>query len=360
MTESREHSWNFYLTTHEVWEAMYRDCEEAKISIELEQYIFGNDSLGRKFMELFIRKAKEGIKIFIICDKFGSMKLFRSPLVRRLRLNGGKFYFYHPISAWNILTPWWWFPRTHTKALLVDSSIAYVGSACMEECMNNWRDTQVRITGPVVGYVRKAFDKLEYALIHRKKTAFTEASPKDDTFRYVINQPKLLRHRMYHELKDSIQNAEHYIYIAVPYFIPNNRFFKLLRHARVRGVEVTLLITRHSDVPLADWIFLSYSKRLLNAGVDVLRYCKETLHCKTAVIDDKWATVGSTNFDVLSFFHNREANIITTDAKAVSEIKQQFLDDLKYGKKLTEDDWYKLPLHKRIASYLARSLKVFF
>lgn len=358
--ESQEHSWSFYLTTHEIWEAMYYDCEMAQTSIELEQYIFGNDALGRKFMELFIRKAAEGVKIFIICDKFGSMKLFGSPLIRKLRRSGGKFYFYHPISAWNILTPWWWFPRTHTKVLLVDSSIAYVGSACIAGFMVNWRDTQIRITGPVIFYIRKAFDKLEYALLHHKKTAFTETSPKGGPFRYVINQPKLLRHMMYHELKEAILGAEQYIYISAPYFIPHNRFFKILQYARERGVEVTLLITRHSDVPLADWIFLSYSKRLLDDGVNIFRYGKNTLHCKTAVIDDKWATVGSTNFDVISFFHNREANIITTEAEAVAEIKQQFMDDMKYSRKLTEDDWYKLPLHKRIASYLARMLKVFF
>ena len=339
---------------------MYYDCEMAQSSIELEQYIFGNDALGRKFMELFIRKAAEGVKVIVICDKFGSMKLFRSSLVRRLRRSGGCFYFYHPISSWNILTPWWWFPRTHIKTLLVDSSIAYVGSTCMAACMAQWRDTQIRITGPVVTYIRKAFDKVEHGLLHHKKTAFTEASPKGDSFRYVINQPRLLKHMMYDELTEAILCAENYIYISAPYFIPHTRFFDLLKFARERGFEVALLITRHSDVPLADWIFLSYSKRLLDAGVSVFRYGKNTLHCKTAVIDDKWATVGSTNFDVISFFHNREANIITTEVEAVAELKQQFLDDLKYSRKLSEADWYKLPLRKKIAGYLARILKVFF
>src|ERR1700735_1178897 len=92
---SDEYSWQFYLTPPDAWEAMYEDCLLAKTSIELEQYIMENDAVGRRFMELFIDKALQGLRVFIICDKFGSATWDSSPLVEKLREAGGQFYFYN-------------------------------------------------------------------------------------------------------------------------------------------------------------------------------------------------------------------------------------------------------------------------
>jgi cardiolipin synthase A/B len=358
--ETHLHSWQFHLEAQHIWEAMYRDCEQAVISIEMEQYIFGNDALGHLFMELFIRKAAQGVKVFIICDKFGSVKFFGSSLIRKLRRNGGRFFFYNPITRWNIVTPWRWFPRTHVKALLVDSAIAYAGSACMAAHMAHWRDTQIRFTGPAVTYVRQAFDQLERGLLHHKNPILAKAPPKEEPFRYVINQPTLKNCRIYNELAEAISKTEHYIYIAAAFFVPHLHFFDLLKEASRRGVDIRLLVPEKSDVPLADWICLSYGKRLFDAGVRLYHYQAGNLHCKTAIIDDRWATVGSANFDVLSFFHNREANLIITDTAAVAEVKRQFLDDLAHSREITPEIWDALPLRKKLTGYLARALKVFF
>lgn len=360
MEGASQHMWQFYLTTHDAWEAMYRDCEQAVTSIELEQYILGNDALGCRFMELFIKKAAEGVKVFVVCDKFGSMKLFGSPLIRTLRRNGGRFHFYNSISRWNLLTPWWWFPRTHVKTLLVDSSVAYVGSVCMAQHMERWRDTHLRITGPAVAHIRRAFDDIERSILHHKKPALTPTSPKHDGFRYVLNQPRRARFDIYRELAEAIGHAQRYIYIAAGFFVPHNHFFDLLKQASERGVEILLLVPEHSDVALADWICLSYGGRLLDSGVRVFRYQPQNLHCKTAVIDDAWATIGSANFDVISFFHNREANVMITEPTVVGELKQQFLHDLAHAKELTPNDWHKLPLWKKASGYVARAFKVFF
>lgn len=360
MEKAHQRSWQFYLEAQDIWEAMYRDCEQAVTSIELEQYILGNDALGCRFMELFIKKAAQGVKVFVICDKFGSMRLFGSPLIRKLRRNGGCFHFYNSITRWNILTPWWWFPRTHIKTLLVDSSIAYVGSACMAQRMARWRDTHLRITGSAVSHIRQAFDDIEHSILRHKKPALTPVPPQHDGFRYVLNQPRLARCDVYRELADAISHAQHYIYIAAGFFVPHNRFFDLLKQASARGVEIILLVPERSDVALADWICLSYGGRLLDSGVRAFRYQPQNLHCKTAVIDDIWATVGSANFDVISFFHNREANLMITNHHTIYELKQQFLLDLAHSRELTSGDWNRLPLWKKAVGYAARTLKIFF
>lgn len=359
-TNTELHEWQFYLNSQDIWDAMYRDCEQARKSIELEQYIFGKDEIGRRFMELFIKKASEGVKVFIICDKFGSMEMFGSSLVRRLRRNGGHFRFFNPISRWHIFVPWMWFPRTHVKALLVDSTVAYVGSACMASYMKGWRDTQIRITGPIVDYIDHSFASMEYSMINHVRPDPIDTPPKEDAFRYVVNQPRLSRFRIYSELMEAISDARDYIYISAAYFVPHNRFFNVLKTASSRGVRIVLLVPEKSDVALADWICLSYANRLWDAGVQIFLYQKSNLHCKTAVIDDNWCTIGSANFDVISFFHNREANMVITDKAVVAELKQHFMNDLLDSKEWTRKDWQHLSVWKKIAGYCARMLKVFF
>src|SRR5262245_18635819 len=109
--------WHFYLSPAEAWEAMYADCAQARESIEFEQYILENDEVGRRFMEIFLAKAKENVRIFILCDLFGSIAMTWSPLVKKLRAAGADFHFYHRLRIWELLMPWRWFPRTHTKTL---------------------------------------------------------------------------------------------------------------------------------------------------------------------------------------------------------------------------------------------------
>jgi cardiolipin synthase len=352
-------SWQFFLEPQKTWDAMYQDCSQAKKSIEFEQYILENDAVGRRFMELFTQKAKEGLKIFVICDRFGSSLLYRSKWVRKLRRHGGRLYFYNPLSKWMILTPWRWFPRTHTKTLLIDSAIAYTGGVCIAERMRHWRDTHIRVTGPVVSEIREAFDDIENRILQKKSKGIPVVG-KDRPFRYILNRPLQRRGAVYKELVKAVQDANHYIYITSAFFIPNRRLLRELKAAHDRGVDVRVLVPGHSDVPMADWLCLSYTPRFFAAGLRIYHYQGTVLHSKTAIIDDSWGTVGSTNFDIISFFHNREGNIVTTDANAITEMKQQFFVDLEHSAELTVEGWKKVPLWKKAAGFAARILREFF
>lgn len=352
-------SWQFFYRPKDTWEAMYRDCANARHSIEFEQYILEHDAVGKRFMELFIQKARAGLKIFLICDKFGSNKLSRSPLVQELRDAGGHIHFYHTLKFWHFFTPWKWFPRTHVKTLLIDSEIAYTGGVCMVERMRDWRDTHMRLTGPITRQVRSVFDTLERKL----QTHWPRRTPRftvEGNFQYLLSRPLRRRCTVYSEIIKSIANAQDYIYIASAYFIPNRRFVHQLRLASRRGVDIRILVPEHSDVPLADWIRLSYTPRFLKAGMRIFHYRENVLHSKIAMIDDKWATVGSTNFDVISFFHNREGNVVITETEAIRELKSQFNNDMGHSAELTWDAWRLVPWWKKAAGWMARSIKVFF
>lgn len=353
-----KHTCEFFLTTEDAWDAMYEDCKQAKTSIELEQYIFENDSLGSKFMELFIRKARENVKVILICDKFGSRKLTSSPLIKDLVKAGGHVYFYHPLRFWHIITPWWWFPRIHTKTLLIDSEIVYTGGVCIAERMRHWRDTQVRLTGPVISDVREAFDVIEKKYFFRKFFPYRK-DKNPGNFYYLQNWSPFSAYEIYKELVTRISHAQKYIYITSLFFVPNRQFLNLLKDACARGVEIKLIVPEHSDLFPADWVYTSYIPKLLGSGVNIYHYRKSVIHCKTMVIDDEWATVGSTNMDIISFFYNREANIITTDKEAIAELKQHFNKDLENCIEIDREAWKNIPLWKKIIGYAGRLFKFF-
>lgn len=352
------HTWSFYLSPLAAWQAMYKDCAEAEHSIELEQYIFENDEIGQHFLDLFIDKAQAGLRVFLICDKFGSATLRHSPLLDKLREAGGQFYFYHNIYVYDIVRPWLWFPRTHVKSLLIDSRIAYAGGVCIASYMRDWRDTQIRITGPVVAQFQRAFAAAErQATRNRVKGIVTRADIHQE-FTYLQSMPLASWYAIYRELVRAIQAARQYIYISTPFYAPNRRFRRLLRRAAQHGVDVRLLMPERSDSLLATWLAFSYAHKMLRSGARIYLY-QHMLHNKTVVIDDTWATIGSTNMDVMSFFRNRESNLVMRNVAAVGAIKGQFLDDLQRSRELTIDEVIHWPHWKIVAGTLARMIKSF-
>ena len=353
--QSNIYHWHFYLSPAETWDAMYQDCADAKRSITFEQYIFENDKIGQKFLRLFTQKAKEGLTIHLMCDEVGSRTFRHSPLVEEFRANGGYFRFYNSLKLIDLLKPHSLFPRTHVKTLVVDAAIAYVGGVCIDQRMQNWRDTQIRITGPVVRRIKEISD-----------CNFAETEPSKDLkessnleFFYVQSEPKFFRHPMYSLLLRNLERAQDFVYMSTAFFVPTRRMRRYLKKAAFRGVSVIVLIPHHSDSWIADWACLSYARKLLKAGVRIFRYQPTVLHNKTVVIDGAWGTVGSSNMDALSCFHNRESNLIVRNKEALTEMKKDFLNDLTHSQELTLDLLKRIPLWKRAAMHAARICRAF-
>ena len=355
-TDAADYSWHVFERPHDTWEAMYADCAAAQTSIEFEQYILEDDAVGRRFMELFIEKAKEGVKISLICDRFGSALMYRSKLVNKLRRHGGSVRFYHIQHGLRSWLPWPKFPRTHTKTLLIDSQIAYTGGVCIAERMRHWRDTHVRLTGDVIAQVRQAFDDI-YS--KKKKKSGAPKTISDTRFQYFFSIPRRRSYSIYKEFEKAVDSAQDYIYITSAFFVINRRFLARLRRAHKRGVDVRILVPERSDVVPADWITLSYTPRFLRAGLRLYHYQENVLHSKTAIIDDKWGTVGSTNFDIISFFLNREGNVMITDSEAITFLKKRFFSDLEESTELNWRTWALVPRWKKITGYFCRILKAF-
>lgn len=355
-TSIENHSWQFYLSAKEAWDAMYSGCEIAVESIKLEQYIFENDELGQKFLALFIKKAQQGVKISLLFDPFGSSSLHNSPLIEELQKAGATIHFYQPLKLRYLFSPKRWFPRTHIKTLLIDSKIVYTGGVCICKRMENWRDTHLRISGPIAHEVKRRF-------AFRKKNALARWDFKNkikEDFYYIENLPLRYFPVIYHELTEQIKKAQHYIYIATAFFIPDERFLFLLKKAVRRGVQVVVITSQHSDSHLADYMAILYFERLVKHKVRAFHYHKDVFHCKTMVVDGNWATVGSTNMDILSFFYNREANVVIRDRTAIAELESHFINDLKDSTEFTKCSANSVPLWKRVFGFFATSIKNYF
>jgi cardiolipin synthase A/B len=158
-------------------------------------------------------------------------------------------------------------------------------------------------------------------------------------FRFWTNSPHFRQRYYYRRLAREIRRADKYIYLTTPYFIPNQRLSISLAMAVRRGVDVRLITPRHSDHRFVDLARNSYYSLALKAGVKIYHYDGATLHAKTVIIDDEWASIGSANLDNLSLLFNYEANLVSTDRAFVAELKDHFVNDLLQSERLELEKW---------------------
>ncbi len=355
-----EQNWNnadikFYLSAGEAWEAMYQDCLNAQESIELEQYILNNDEIGKRFVKLFVQKAKQSIPVRLILDKVGSSSMVSSPEIKELQDHGGEVFFYNPITWLHIFLPHTWYPRNHIKTMLIDSKIAYTGGVCFAAFMANWRDTQARFTGALAKQAKEDFERLLEQLRERKKLRrFIRNRRKGSWLRYVVSRPQLGANPIYKEILGQIYKAEKKVCMVSPYFMPPFRLRRALRLAVRRGVKVQIMMSEKTDVALADCVSYSYFPQMLRAGVEILLYKKSVLHAKYTVVDGTWATIGSTNIDYLSLMRNREANLIIDQIPVAAELQSHFDRDVPDCIEVTNSFYESLPPHIKLAGFLGR------
>ena len=322
-------TWKFYIRSADAWESMLADCSAARESIDIEQYIFNDDAIGRRFFEILKKKNGEGVSIRILRDAVGSFGFLNSKSEHALAAAGIAIKFFNPIKPWRIGNVSSWFLRDHRKILLVDRTIAHTGGVAIDSHMADWRDTNVRMTGHVVGEVQKSFDQMWIAAPRHKFFKFKPTVREGENFLFLANSPRLHGRYIYHDLRRTIRNAKNYIYLTTPYFVPSVLLFTALQRAALRGVDVRVLIPERLDVRIADIASGSYVLLALHAGIKIYRYDgKKILHIKTGVIDDAWGSIGSANIDNLSLLLNFEGNIKSSDPDFIAELKRQFEEDL--------------------------------
>jgi cardiolipin synthase len=345
--------WKITTRAEDAWEEMLIDCAQAQTSIDIEQFIFQDDAIGKRFFEIILQKARAGLHVRLLLDAARCFSLMNSSRAAELEQAGALLQFFNPISPWRVKHFSWWPFRDHRKLLIVDSSIGHIGGVGINAEMQGWRDTNVRIVGPVVKDMETSFRQMWRNAVLGKFCRFKKPSVGADGFQILTNSPHVGQRFMYRRLLAAMRTSRQYIYLTTPYFIPDIRFFRIMRKAARRGVDVRILLPDQSDHPFIDIAAGSYFGLALKSGVRFYKYRGAVIHAKTGMVDDMWGTVGSMNLDSQGFVWSHEANVISSDRVFVQELKKQFLRDLSLAEEVIEKNWKERPRSQKILELLS-------
>ncbi|OHB21068.1 MAG: hypothetical protein A2939_00755 [Parcubacteria group bacterium RIFCSPLOWO2_01_FULL_48_18] len=352
----------FYLRSEAAWEAMLADCKNAKHSIDFEQYIFNYDEVGKRFVEAFLKKAREGVRVRMLLDGAGSFPFCNSRYPEELRREGIEAQFFNPIRKWQLHNISSWFLRDHRKILVIDSGIGYIGGVGIHARMKGWRDTHMKLAGSIVRQMQSVFDRMwEGARRGKRFIRFRKSHLSSyETAGLLTNSPRIYQRFIYHALRRAIRAARSYIYLATPYFVPSVRVFRALRGAARRGIDVRILLPVKSDIATADVISGSYFTLALKAGIRIFLYRDSMFHAKTVVIDGRWATAGSANLDNLSLLFNYESNIVSVESSFVQELRNHFFQDFHFSDEVLLYEWIRRPFVRKALELVTWPLHGFF
>jgi cardiolipin synthase len=353
------------LTTYTYGRDLYDDMlaaiESAERQILFETYIWKGDATGERFKEALVAAADRGVDVYLIYDAFANLVVsphFQHfpPHVKVLR---------YPVYA----AGWRFFDlrrygRDHRKLLVVDEKVGFVGGYNIGSAYETeWRDTHVRITGPAVWDLKRAFADF-WNLNRRRRLRASErpllletASTWEPRVRFQRNVPRLWMFPIRSMYLEAINRASKNIWLTTAYFLPDQDFVDALKDAAGRGVDVRLLLPLKSNHVVADWISRGYFGQLLSAGVRILRYKDAMIHAKTATVDGNWCTVGTANIDRLSLQGNYEINIEVIDGPMAAELEEVFLVDQSNSLELTAGEWEARDLHRRFTELVLSPLR---
>jgi cardiolipin synthase len=326
----------------------------AQRDIYLECYIFAADATGLRIAEALRAAAGRGVDVHVMVDGWGAKNFLSPYLIDRLKTGGVQFAKYRPeVAPWQFRTRR--LRRLHRKLVCIDDTVAFVGGINVIDDMNTPGQTPprldfaVRVEGPVAGAVVQTMKHL-WALIqfaHMRDGGEGLFSPPprtaragDQTAKLVIRDNLRNRREIEQAYLTAIHNARSEILIANAYFLPGVRFRRALVAAAERGVQVTLLLQGRVEYVLLHYASRALYGQLLHAGVEIQEHHKSFLHAKVAVIDRRWATIGSSNIDPFSLLMSREANIVVRNVAFAGELRREVRRIIATGgRRLAPGDW---------------------
>ena len=354
------------------YKSMYAAIQGAKNNINMETYSVEDDEVGRRFAAALIEKQKKGVQVNFIYDSVGSggtpEEFFKS-----LRDSGVNVLAFNPLNPLT-LRKRWEAGRDHRKLLVVDGQVAFVGGVNISSVYSSgsfrskprtkdtqpWRDTDLRIEGPVVKEFQELFletwKKQEGRPLTSKSFFPKLESEGNEIVRVISSSPDKSYNAIYVTLLSAVNCAETYAYITAAYFVPDPRLLAALKHAAQRNVDVRLLLPDRTDSNLVFYASHAYYDELLSAGVKIYEREDALLHAKTALVDGVWTTIGSTNLDWLSLSYNQEINAVILGQELGTQMRALFSKDIESSRVVTLEKWRQRSIGLRLKELGARLL----
>lgn len=345
----------------QIFPAMLNAIRQATHTINLEFYIYWDGEIARTFAEALAERARAGVKVNIVLDAVGSAPM-SGDLIDFLLRNGISIEWYHPIRWYTLSRV---NHRTHRKLLIIDGKVGFTGGVGISDewlgdadARDHWRDTMLRVEGPVVTQMQFAFmdnwvksrgellTGLDYFPVVPKSgehvTQVVKSSPSEGS-----STIKLL-------FVISIVSATKSIYISNAYFVPDRDMIRAFEGAVRRGVDVRIIVPgEFTDMPVVRHAGRLMYGHLLRRGIRIFEYQPTMMHAKTMVVDGIWTTVGSSNFDNRSFRLNDEVTLNVHDESIAAQMEQMFYEDLARSEEITLRHWFDRPAFDRLKERIA-------
>jgi cardiolipin synthase len=337
------------LNGDEIFPAMLAAIRSARRTITFTTYLYEDGDVAEHVAGALAERCRAGVGVNVLVDAVGSHKMSRE--VRdTLRRSGCHFQRFRPLNPLNVRRV---NGRTHRRVLVVDGRLGFTGGSGIGAKWagngrqpGHWRQTDVRVEGPIVRHLQGAFVEVwrdSTGLILGGDAYFPDLAPRGDIVaQSVKSSPGGGSTEAYTLFLLSIEAARSSINITTPYFLPDERISTALVSAARRGVTVSVLIAGEAD-NLVDRAVRVASRqalgRVLAGGVKVHEYTAALLHSKTLVIDGTWASIGSANLDNRSFALNHEVNLAVHDPAIARRLDALFQEDLRFAREVTYEAW---------------------
>lgn len=344
----------------ETFERIFRAIQEAESYLCVNFFIVKNDKLGARFQQALIERARAGVKVYFLFDEIGSHKLPRK-FLRELRDAGVECHSFG-------INRYWWSRlqlnfRNHRKIVVSDGKVALIGGLNVgdeymgrDQRFGEWRDTHLEMRGPVVQAVQLVFLEDWFWAANQIPELHwdTRPEPADQIAAVIPTGPADPADSWQLLVAEAANSARRKLWIASPYFVPDEGVLTALQTASIRGVDVRILLPERADHLLVWLSAFSYYEQSIPYGIRLFRYHKGFLHQKVMLIDERLASVGTANLDNRSFRLNFEITAFSTDPAFVREVTEMLSTDFLHAKEATLEDITGKPFLFRAATRAAR------
>lgn len=354
------------------WEKLKEDLDYASESIYIDHYRFCADSLGSIVKRTLEEKAQEGVDVRVVLDKGANTREDREKLLT-MRPSGVKLeYFYKPQMLIDHIWISKGFHRDHRKIVILDGQTAYVGGRNIQnEYFLEWRDADIRITGPVVKDITSVYEENQQRVApdwgtapvakDLDKAARLDNIPEmkqysDVTVQVVPDSPTDKNLPLRNCFEWAISHAKKYFWFYNPYTPPPASTLQALKDAAARGVDVRWIVPANNDVKLEKYMGESLYRELLEAGVRIYEWQGEVLHAKQFMTDDSLLIIGSSNLDNLSFFLNYEILTLVYNKEVTRDAAALYLKELWQNcEEITLDGVHKWSAIRKLRNWIIRT-----
>jgi cardiolipin synthase A/B len=340
--------WNGDLTYPRMWD----DLRGAKTSITLQLYYCEPGRMAEELSAILLERASTGVRVLFLYDAFGTS--FKKEYLERLRAGGVRAEPFRPVAI-NALQKLQ--HRAHIRVVCIDGRIGWTGGFGISDkwfgngrTKDQWRDSNVRFTGPAVNQLQAAFtacwaESTGELLIAPVQLPSNETGGNGKRDGSVIAgllhaSPSVGSTEAERFFTYSIASARKKLYITNSYFVPDKEIRAMIADAARRGVDTRILtVSRETDVKSTWYAGRARYEELLSAGVRIFEYQPVMMHAKTLMVDGRWAALGSMNADNRSLSLNEETVLMMLDERIAKTLEQQFTDDLAFAKEINLDEF---------------------